>query len=96
MLTPAQRRQLLAGVRGRRPVEPERLPLARLLAEQLVHQRAQVVMSAGLGILFAGTWVAEQTATRLTVLLLWAAVACVAGPLIERDARRARRFLDRT
>jgi hypothetical protein len=95
VLTSPQRRQLLAVVRGRRPVEPERLPLARLLAEQLVHQRAQLVASTGLGILFTGSWIAEQTTTRLVVVLVWLVVALVTGPLLARDARRARRFLDR-
>ncbi|ADB73942.1 hypothetical protein Gobs01_03642 [Geodermatophilus obscurus DSM 43160] len=38
VLTRAQRKQLVAQVRGWRPVDPDRLPLARL-AEQLVAQR---------------------------------------------------------
>jgi hypothetical protein len=45
-------------------VEPARVPLARVLAEQLVSQRTALVANVGLGIAFTGQWIASPTQWR--------------------------------
>jgi len=94
VLTRSQHRELLAYVRGSRPVEPARVPLARVLAEQLLAQRATLVANGGLGIASTGQWIASPTQWRA---VLTGALALVVGFgywFLQRDARRARRFLD--
>jgi hypothetical protein len=93
VLTRAQRKELLAQVRAGRPVEPARVPLARLLAEQLVGQRAMMASSLGLGICWVGLWVASPTLWRATLAGLYGLLVALGWPFVERDARRALRFL---
>jgi hypothetical protein len=94
VLTRSQRRELLASVRGSRPVEPDRVPLARLLAEQLIGQRATLVANVGLGIAFTGQWIASPARWRAVLTGVFALVVGVSWVFLQRDARRARRFLD--
>ncbi len=94
VLTRSQRKELLAYVRGSRPVEPDRVPLARLLAEQLMSQRATLVANVGLGIAFTGQWIASPTQWRAVLTGVFALVVGVGYRFLQRDARRARRFLD--
>ena len=93
VLTGAQRKDLLAQVRGGRPLDPARVPLARLLAEQVVGQRTHVVGSLGLGLCFTGLWIASPTAWRAALVCVHALVLAVVWLFVERDARRALRLL---
>lgn len=93
-LTRMQRKELLAQVRAQRPVDPARVPLARLLAEQLVGQRSVMASNLGLGICWAGLWIATPTLWRAVIAGLYGVLVGLALPFIERDSRRALRFLD--
>jgi hypothetical protein len=95
VLTRRQRRQLLGQVRGRAPADPARLPLARDLAGRLVDQLRLVVVFTGIAVLQVGqaiitpeTW---RVLTSSGLVLLYA----YGGVLTGREARRARRFLER-
>jgi pilus assembly protein TadC len=94
VLTRAQRKELLAQVRAQRPVEPSRVPMARLLAEQLVGQRALMASNLGLGICYVGLWIASPALWRAVIAGLYGLLLVLGWPFIERDARRALRFLD--
>ena len=94
VLTRSQRRELVASVRGSRPVEPERVPLARLLAEQLVSQRPTLVANVGLGIAFTCQWIASPAQWRAVLTGVFALVIGASWVFLDRDARRARQFLD--
>jgi hypothetical protein len=93
-LTRQQRKQLVAQVRGRAPVQPERLPLARYTAELLVNQRLAWVTQFTLLILWAGMWIADPTWWRLAAATAFALLALVGGFFVRRDADRAQHFLD--
>jgi hypothetical protein len=93
VLTDAQRKDVLAQVRGGRPVDAARVPLARLLAEQMVGQRTELVGSLGLGICLTGLWIASPTAWRAALVCVHGLVLAVVWLFVERDARRALRFL---
>jgi hypothetical protein len=93
LLDRAQRRELLGQVRGRRPVDPARLAVARNLAERLVHQRWLALGSVGLLLSQVG-----QALTAPSVWRAWAAtglaVALGAACIFAAwDARRGQRFL---
>ena len=94
-LTRQQRKQLIAAVRGAGPVDPARLPLARYMAELLVHQRTALTGQVGLVVLFAGQWIVSPTAWRLTMSALMFVMWSVSTFLLRRDVGRARAFLDR-
>ena len=87
LLTRRQHKDLLHQVRGRAPVVPSRVPLARHLAELLLVLRLTIVSQAGLLVNVAGLSIADPEGWRL------AAVALVTDVLVGRDTRRARRFL---
>jgi nitroreductase len=93
VLTRAQRKELLAQVRAQRPIQLSRVPLARLLAEQLVGQRAVMASNLGLGICWAGLWIASPTLWRAVIAGLYGVFLALGWPFIERDARGALRFL---
>ena len=93
-LTRTQRKELLAQVRAQRPVDPARVPLARLLAEQLVGQRSVMASNLGLSICWVGLWIATPTLWRAVIAGFYGVMLGLAWPFIERDARRALRFLD--
>lgn len=92
-LTRSQRKELLAQVRGLRPIEPPRVRLARILAEQMVSQGALVVAYLGMGIAFIGQWIASPAVWRAVGTIGYGLVLPIAWVYMERDARRARRFL---
>jgi hypothetical protein len=93
-LTRSQRKELLAQVRGRHPVQSARVPLARLLAEQLANQRTVMTANLGLGILFVGQWIADPTLWRTVIAVAFGAILVGGWPFVQRDARRAQRFLE--
>jgi hypothetical protein len=93
VLTRRQRKQLLAGVRGQAPVVPERLPLARHLAELLLVQHLALPVQAGMMVNFVGLWIADRQPFRLVLVAVFGAALLVAGLLFRRENRRARRFL---
>ncbi len=93
-LTRRQRKELLAQARGLQPIEPARLPLARDMAQQLINQRALMVANSGLGIAFTGQWIASPAVWRGVLAIGYGVVLAVAWLFIQRDARRARRFLE--
>jgi protein-S-isoprenylcysteine O-methyltransferase Ste14 len=92
-LTPRQRKQLLAQVRGTAPVDQARLPLARELAAGLLEQRHIVPLTTGLLALWVGLLVASPAWWRVPAAVVLAVCAAFAVPAIRRDERRARAFL---
>jgi hypothetical protein len=93
-LTRAQNKELIAQVRGRREPVAEHLPLARYMAELLVHQRTAMTGQIGLLLLFAGQWIMSPTAWRLVVAAVLAGTLLLAMPFLRRDVARGRAFLD--
>ncbi len=93
VLTTAQRKQLAAQVRGRLPVDAEQLPLARLVAEQLLVQRTGMAAHLGLEVLFIGQWIADPSTARAAIAGSYGLLLAVLWPLLHRDVRAARRFL---
>jgi hypothetical protein len=93
VLTRPQRKDLLAQVRGRRPVEPARLPIARMLAEQLIAVRMVVVSNLGLGVAAVGQAIAFPTMWRFVLVGVFALLVAVGWPFVRRDVRRGRHFL---
>jgi hypothetical protein len=93
VLTVAQRRELLAQVRGRAPVDPARVGLARRTAEDLLHQQHTIGTNVGLSLLWTGLAVALPSWWRVTAAVAYLLLTVVAGGLAQRDARRARAFL---
>jgi hypothetical protein len=94
-LTRRQRKQLIADVRGGGAVEPGRLPLARYMAELLVHQRTALTSQVGLVVLFAGQWIVSPTRGRLALVVLGVVIWSVSTFFLRRDVGRARAFLQR-
>jgi hypothetical protein len=94
VLTRPQRKGLLAQVRGVQPIESARVPLARRVAEQRIGQRHAITSNLGLGIAFAGQWIATPSTWRAVLTVVYGLLLAVNGPFIQRDARRARRFLE--
>jgi MFS family permease len=93
-LTRRQRKQLVAQVRGRSAAEPDRLPLARHMAELLVHQQLVWVTQLSMLVLWAGNWIADPTWWRLAPVVGFGALALTGGYFVRRDVTRARRFLE--
>jgi hypothetical protein len=93
-LTQRPRKDHLAQVRGRRPAAPERLSLARYLAEALLARRPILLLNLGLFTSFVGQWLTLRTIFHLILLVAMAGGVVVTGVLFRRDARKARRFLD--
>lgn len=94
VLTRSQQKELLAQVRGRQPIEPTRVPLARLRAEHLLNQRTLLVSWCGLEISWVGLWIAEQTVWRAVMAVGYGLLLGVSWLVQQRDVRGARRFLD--
>lgn len=92
-LTRAQLGELRAQVTGHRPVDEARVPLARMLAEQSVAQRTAPVSNAGQASLLAGLWIASPAHWRAVLAAAFALLIAVGWPFVQRDVRRARRFL---
>lgn len=94
-LTRAQVRQLHAQVRGRAPVSPQQLPVARDLAGRLVRLRATSPMGAGLVLLQVGQVIGADSWTVLAFSGAAALGFSVARWSVVRQAAAARDFLDR-
>jgi len=94
VLSRRQRKDLLAQVRGRAEVVPERLPLARHLAETLVDQRIAVALYLGLLLLYSGQLLTLQTSWWTVLGVGYAVAGAVFLPNVVRNARRAQTFLD--
>ncbi len=93
--TESAQRRLTAQVRGRRPVDTDRLPLARLVAEQLVVQRTGTAANLGLEVLFVGQWIADPSTARAVIAVSYGLLLAALWPFLYRDIRAARRFLTR-
>jgi Ca2+/Na+ antiporter len=93
VLTGDQKKELLAIVRRRGDVPPDRLLLARHLASNMLDQRHVVLLLLGQAVMWTGFLIATPAWWRaiLAVVLLGAAVVGVL--LVRRQERQARRFL---
>ncbi|MFP5369881.1 MAG: hypothetical protein ACLGI3_03920 [Actinomycetes bacterium] len=89
-----QRKELQDQVRGRAPVVPERLGLARLQAEALLDQRATLVTQTGVMVSFVGLRIADRSLPRTLLTVAFITAIAVAAVRFRRDERLARRFLD--
>ena len=94
VLTRAQRRSLLRQVRGKDPVDPARLPLARGLATQLALQTAMVGVYVGLVVMQIGQAIGSPSTARLAFATGLVVLYVVVLVLLRRQARQAQRFLD--
>lgn len=94
VLTREQRKELLQGVRGTATVEPARVPLARHLAENLGNLRYAYLGQACLLAGWTGLAIADPVPWRLVFVGVLAVPTAIGWPLMERDRRRAGRFLD--
>jgi hypothetical protein len=94
VLTSAQRKELASQVRGKVPVEPDRVPLARDLARRLIAQNILVVTNVGLVIAWVGQWILRPSTWRLVIGIGYALLLGVGWVSGRRDVRRARRFLE--
>lgn len=92
-LTRGQRKELWARVRDDDEVPPDRLPLARHLAESVAGQRILLVLGIGIVLMWTGQLIAAPSAWRLGLVVGYAAVNAVGLPWILRNERRARRLL---
>lgn len=95
VLSRVERKRLLQQVRGRRPVVPAQLPLARDLAVRLTRQRLDPVMTLGVAMimaapLFNGYGIRTESIIGISLM----AVSYGAGAvLMPREITRARLFL---
>ncbi|MDP9429893.1 MAG: hypothetical protein M3Q47_13915 [Actinomycetota bacterium] len=94
VLTARQRKELLAQVRGKAPVDPARVGLARLLAEGLLQGQAALGLNLGLMVMWAGQAVAQPSWWRVGVATAFMLLCAASAPFLRRDARRAQAFLD--
>lgn len=93
VLSHRQRKELLAQVRGRAPVRPQHVPLARHVAEQVVMQRMAVGSQAGLLVSQVGLWIAQPSTFRTWLVSILGLFLAVFAVVLHRQSRRARRFL---
>ncbi|MCZ2820111.1 hypothetical protein O2V63_07215 [Modestobacter sp. VKM Ac-2977] len=93
VLSWAQRRRLLAQVRGRAAVDPARLPLARAQARRLVLQRDQLLLLVGVLVQQLGRAIGDPTQSTVAFTALATVVLLAVAGLLWRQARRAERFL---
>jgi hypothetical protein len=93
VLSRGQRRELLAQVRSRRPVDPARLPLARDLARRLVDQTRFVVLYSGVVVSQIGQAILTPETWRVAMSAGLTFFFALVVALVARDVRRARRFL---
>jgi hypothetical protein len=93
-LTRQERAQLLRQVRGKAPLERERLPLARHVARTHLVQRQTPAFLGGLLLSFTGPLIADPEIGRFLLLLLMAAAGVGALVHSSRESRRLQRFLD--
>ena len=94
VLNGRQRRELLAQVRGRVPIEAARVPVARYLAELLLSRRSVLVLNAGIALMFVGQSVTSRSWYPLAMAGITAASTAALWFAFRRDEEGARRFLD--
>jgi hypothetical protein len=94
VLTRQQRKALLDQVRGRSPVERERVPLARHLAELLRSQYLALPIQAGMLVNFAGLWIVDHQTYRIVFVGVFVVLLLVGGVVARRQYRWAARFLE--
>jgi protein-S-isoprenylcysteine O-methyltransferase Ste14 len=94
VLSRTQQRSLLAQIRGRRPVDPARLPLARDLAERLSDQRGTAALVVGIVLINLGNTLITPSAFRLWITAVVLVAYAIGAALLVRQVRRMRRFLD--
>jgi hypothetical protein len=93
VLARRQQKELLAQIRGRSPVQPERLGLTRHLAQLLQAQQLGLLSPAGLLVNFIGLWIATPSTWRLVTIGIFAPLVLVGAVLLRRQSRQVRRFL---
>ena len=94
VLTDEQRKELVAAVRGRATPGPDRLPLARHLASTMLGQRVLLVLYLGLTLHWTGQLIASPSWWRAALSALVVGLLAVGVPLVLRQERQARRYLD--
>jgi hypothetical protein len=93
MLSRRQRRDLLRQVRGQAPVDPAHLLLTVHTARLLARQRPVLLLALGLVLLQAAGAVDSGKPWRVGLASGGAVAMAACAVLVERDVRRARRFL---
>jgi hypothetical protein len=93
VLSWAQRRSLLAQVRGRAAADPARLSLARAQARRLLLQRDQLLLLVGVVVQQLGRAIGEPTPSTVVFTAVATVVLLAVAGLMWREARRAERFL---
>jgi drug/metabolite transporter (DMT)-like permease len=92
-LTQQQNRELRAHVRGQAPLPPERLPLARYLADSMLRQRPVVLVLLGAALLWAGMALLTPSLWRTAIAVAFGGLVVAAWLTTRREERRATRFL---
>ena len=92
-LTRSQRKELWHQVRDDGDVPPERLPLARHLAESIAGQGVVLVLNLGVVLLWTGQLISAPSLWRLGLVAVYGTLTAASAPWILRKQRRARRFL---
>jgi hypothetical protein len=77
------------------PVDPDHLPLTVHTAQLLARQRPALLLALGLILLQAAGAVDSGKPWRVGLAAVVAVAMTSGAALVERDVRRARRFLDR-
>ena len=93
VLSRAQRRSLLAQVRGKAAVESARLPLARAVAQRMLLQRHLLLFWAGLLLQQVGRAVGSTGRLQLVFALVGVAGYAIVVPALARMAGQGERFL---
>jgi MFS family permease len=94
VLTRAQKRALLKQVRGRIPLDPRRLALARDLATRLTRQRGSLVIMIGVMVLNLGQVIQRPAVWHVVLTGALVVLFAVAFIVQGRLDRQARRFLE--
>ncbi|NIH69453.1 hypothetical protein [Modestobacter marinus] len=92
-LSRAQRRSLIAQIRGRAEVDPAGLPLARDVGRRLVLQHHQLLLFVGIVVQQVGRAIGAPTRSALVLTAVATVVLLIAAALMHREARQAERFL---
>jgi hypothetical protein len=93
VLSRRQQRYLLAQIRGRRPVDPARLALARDLAERLADQRGSAVLVVGILLINLGNALLDPSVFRFWLMAVLVVAYVSVLPVTVGQIRRMRRFL---
>jgi hypothetical protein len=94
VLSWSQRRSLGRQVLGKEPVQPVRLPLLRHVAYRIMQQRNLLLVSvSGLMLGQLGSFLGSPGLWRAVVLVALACLFLFAGLQLQREGRRAERFL---